>query len=236
MFWLLRWAQWEDILFFFLSPSIMNESKRYHTATEKHHILTQYRRHTYGAGFRAWAKRFSIPGGAATLSRWYATWDGTVTSLQHLPRSGRPTTFTPAEVSAYISTPIRKKNRKPEAVHYTELQPALQEQTGKSVCLRTIQRYGQKTLKATQKRTMKRTRQESKCMHIIKGGVNNAVSCLWYINIYVCCLCVILLVSSSLCESIAKERRRAQRICKSKILFLDETALRLSEAPPLHIP
>jgi len=41
----------------------------------------------------------------------------------------------------------------------------------------------------------------------------------------------VTVVSSDLCESIAKVRRKLQRISKQKIIFLDETHLRLSEAP-----
>jgi hypothetical protein len=40
-----------------------------------------------------------------------------------------------------------------------------------------------------------------------------------------------LAVSDSLCCQIAKLRRRLQRMSKSRLLFLDETAVRLSEAP-----
>lgn len=38
-------------------------------------------------------------------------------------------------------------------------------------------------------------------------------------------------VSPSLCEDIASVRRKLQRISKERVLFLDETAARLSEAP-----
>lgn len=40
-------------------------------------------------------------------------------------------------------------------------------------------------------------------------------------------------MSADLCEGIAKVRRKLQRVSKNKIIFLDETHLRLSEAP-LH--
>lgn len=40
-----------------------------------------------------------------------------------------------------------------------------------------------------------------------------------------------LLVSASLCCSIATLRRRLQHLSKSRVLFLDETAVRLNEAP-----
>lgn len=38
-------------------------------------------------------------------------------------------------------------------------------------------------------------------------------------------------MAASLCEQIAKLRRRLQRIPNAKLLFLDETAVRISEAP-----
>jgi hypothetical protein len=39
-------------------------------------------------------------------------------------------------------------------------------------------------------------------------------------------------VAASLCDQIAKLRRRLQRIPTAQLLFLDETAVRISEAPP----
>jgi hypothetical protein len=38
-------------------------------------------------------------------------------------------------------------------------------------------------------------------------------------------------VSPSICDQIAKKRRKLQKLSKSRVLFLDETAVRLSEAP-----
>jgi hypothetical protein len=38
-------------------------------------------------------------------------------------------------------------------------------------------------------------------------------------------------VSADLCEDIATLRRKIQKISKKRVLFLDETALRLNEAP-----
>jgi hypothetical protein len=47
----------------------------------------------------------------------------------------------------------------------------------------------------------------------------------------VSCFFVFFLVLKSSCTSIAKLRRKLQNISKRKVLFLDETALRLNEAP-----
>jgi hypothetical protein len=37
-------------------------------------------------------------------------------------------------------------------------------------------------------------------------------------------------VSASICDEIAEQRRKLQRMSKDRVLFLDETAVRLSEA------
>jgi hypothetical protein len=52
-------------------------------------------------------------------------------------------------------------------------------------------------------------------------------------NSYNVSLCVwsSCLVSADLCEDIATLRRKIQKISKKRVLFLDETAVRLSEAP-----
>jgi hypothetical protein len=43
--------------------------------------------------------------------------------------------------------------------------------------------------------------------------------------------CLTVTVSADLCEDIATMRRKFQRISKERVLFLDETAVRISEAP-----
>jgi hypothetical protein len=47
------------------------------------------------------------------------------------------------------------------------------------------------------------------------------------------CVCAVLTVtvSDTLCDEIARMRRKTQRMSKARTLFLDETAVRLSEAP-----
>src|SRR3569833_2495196 len=42
---------------------------------------------------------------------------------------------------------------------------------------------------------------------------------------------VLCTVSADLCDDIAQMRRKIQRLSKKRVLFLDETAVRLSEAP-----
>ena len=79
------------------------------------------------------------PSAAPALS---TAWDGTAASLQRQPVSGRPRSPTPEEVQRYVITPIRRKNRAHVPILYSELQPAVEEQTGKKVSARTIRRYG----------------------------------------------------------------------------------------------
>ena len=128
----------------------------------KHHILTQYQPYCCASGFEALAKQFGINGGGSTIKHWFDRWDGTPESLESKPSTGRPTILSSREIHQYIGIPIKRKNRKPEAVHYTELVDTLQEETGKKVSLRTIQRYGKEQEGIKEKRTKKRTSQERK--------------------------------------------------------------------------
>jgi hypothetical protein len=45
-------------------------------------------------------------------------------------------------VQRYVITPICRKNRAHVPILYSELQPAVEERTGKKVSARTIRRYG----------------------------------------------------------------------------------------------
>jgi transposase len=144
----------------------MDSSTRYYSSTEKHRILTQYRLRERGAGFASLAKNFSIQGGERTIRRWYAQWDGTPSSLKQQPRSGRPPILTQREINQHIAAPIRRSNRKPQAIHYTDIHATVQEKTGKKMSLRTIQSYGKEKLQAKKKSTNKRTHSESKLTNI----------------------------------------------------------------------
>jgi hypothetical protein len=108
----------------------------------KHNILTQYQANSRGNGFKALAKKYGITGGGATIKYWYDHWDGSVESLESKPSTGRPTILNSREIHQYIGTPIKRKNRNADPVHYTELIDTIQEKTGKEVSLRTVRRYG----------------------------------------------------------------------------------------------
>ena len=89
-------------------------------------------------------------------------WNGTPESLEAKPRTGRPTILSSEEIRQYIGTPIKRKNRNFEPIHYTELFDTIHEKTGKNVSRRTIQRYGKEREGIREKRTIKRTIQERK--------------------------------------------------------------------------
>lgn len=122
-------------------------------------ILSEYRARCRGRGFDALAARFGVPGGGRTVQRWFSRWDGTVASLQALPRAGRPRTLTAAQVARHIAAPIRAANRAHRAIRYTTLYDRLPLAVRQSVSLRTVQRLGQQ-LGARSRRTIKRTAEE----------------------------------------------------------------------------
>jgi len=143
----------------------------------KQFTLTKYQRNRRGYGFAALAQQYGIDGGGRTIQRWYEQWDGTTASLQHKAGAGRPTMLSEQEVTQYIATPIKKKNRRTRPVHYTDILQPLQENTGKRVSLRTVQRYGKENVGITSKRTIKKTEWECKYhMHIQSSIVHVCIT------------------------------------------------------------
>jgi transposase len=128
----------------------------------KHFILTQYQYKRHGSGFDALAQRYGIAGGGRTVKDWYDRWDGTIESLKRKPGAGRPRLLGEEEVTQHITTPIRKKNRQSQPVHYRDVLQPLRENTGKRVSLRTVQRYGKENEGMNLKRTIKKTKWECK--------------------------------------------------------------------------
>jgi hypothetical protein len=133
------------------------------TPALKHHILQQYLPHSPDNSFAALAKRYDVKGGKSTVQRWYARWDGTPRSLERKPGSGRPRALFSAEIRANIHQPIQSRNRSHRPVHYPELWQSTISTTGKSVSLRTVQRYGEQIVRARDKTTRARTAAE--CEH-----------------------------------------------------------------------
>jgi transposase-like protein len=143
----------------------MERQRRYYTAEEKHRILLEYHSNVRGRGFASLAKRFGIQGGKAVIYRWYQQWRQDISSLQTRKRSGRRRVLTPAEVTAYITTPLKRKNRKSTAIHYTDIHTSIKQRTGKEVSIQSVRRYGHRDLKAKEKKCQKRTSRECKYSH-----------------------------------------------------------------------
>jgi hypothetical protein len=135
------------------------------TPQHKHSILLEYQPRSRHHGFAALARRHGIKGGKQVLIKWHAAWNGTAASLEERRRSGRPRILSAREVKKYVAPPIRAKNRKAQAVHYTDVQPVVNKRTGKDASLRTIERYGLEELHGHCTRGKKRTAEESKSTH-----------------------------------------------------------------------
>jgi transposase len=137
------------------------------SADAKHRILLEYRPRTPGYTFQALADRHGIAGGRWVIERWYHQWNGTAQSLEEKPHPGRPRLLSSAEVNQYIRTPIRTANRRHESIHYTDIHDTLIINTDKNISLRAVQYYGKREINAKQKRTRKRSAQESNTIFIL---------------------------------------------------------------------
>ncbi len=128
----------------------------------KDEVLREYRPGVRGYSFRALARRFKIHGGMSVVQRWYSRWKGSPQSLVRKKGSGGHPVLTAAQARRCILKPIEAKNKKHQAVHYTELKESVEAAVGHSVSVRTIQRRGKEELECKAKPTIARTRQESK--------------------------------------------------------------------------
>ena len=164
-------------------------------AETKHAILLEYTPRSPSHSFVALAQRHGIAGGAKVLQRWHARWDGTAASLQEGKSSGRARALSGAEVSRHVRAPILAANRAHRAIHYTELLPRVQAATGKQLSLRSLQRYGEKELEARDKRTKKRTADESECSAARERAAATLCDELWT---HCCWQCRLACVSRSL--------------------------------------
>lgn len=106
--------------------------------------------------------RHDLPIKRETIWHWQQRWNGTSQSLHHRSGAGRPRVLSKAQVSRHVRPRIVAANRRAEAVHYTQLLPAVQAATGTNVSLSTLRRYGKNDLHASQKHTKKRTAAECK--------------------------------------------------------------------------
>jgi transposase len=131
------------------------------SAEAKHHILLEYSPHYTTYSFAALARRHAIKGGHETVRQWHRRWDGTVQSLKEKQKTGRPRILSRAEVSRHVRVPILAANRFHRAIHYTTLLPSVKAKTGKEISIQTLRRIGKEELGAKQKRSKKRTADES---------------------------------------------------------------------------
>jgi len=132
------------------------------TPNQKHNILTIYSSENNTHTLASLARQYSLQGGGRLIQNWYKQWNGTPQSLERKKGSGRPFVLTSQQVDKYIRMPIQNKNRSCKPVHYPQLHTSIQQKTGKQMSLRTIQKIGKEKLGVKQKRTKKRTAQESK--------------------------------------------------------------------------
>lgn len=131
------------------------------TSNLKHHILTLYQPRNRNRSFQSLAHQYNIKGGKQVIQKWYKQWNGTPQSLERKKGSGRPKLLTSTEVREYIKRPIRNKNRSCIPVHYPQLLSSIHEKTGKQISIQTLRRIGKQQLGVKQKRTKKRTADES---------------------------------------------------------------------------
>jgi hypothetical protein len=190
------------------------------SAEAKHPILLEYQAGDNTRSFAALARCHAVKGGGPTIGRWHSRWDGSPASLQERARSGRPRALSAQQVARHIRAPILAANRAHRAIHYPDLLDSVRTSTGADLSLPTLRRYGKEGTGAKQQRGKKRTAEESECTHTAETGVSSLR------RVLTC-----FAVSASLCDDIATLRRKLQRIDKRRLLFLDETALRLSAAP-----
>jgi hypothetical protein len=138
--------------------------------------------------------------------------------------------MTQRQVTQLIHAPINRANHSFTSIHYTDLQPSLRRKIAPEPSLRTIRRYGKEQLGGKNKHSKKRTPEECQCIHITSLSHESfSVDCTLAHDSVLCF--ALLTVTAEACEEIAKIRRRLQRLPKRRVLFLDETAIRLSEAP-----
>jgi hypothetical protein len=144
------------ILFSSCASSVMSQL----TPQQKHDILTQYTSRQRGETLAHILSANKVSASRRTVELWRQRWDGTAASLQHKRGAGRPRILTHAQVMRHIAPRIRAKNRSHAPVVYPTLLPSVTAATGKSMSLRTLERYGKKDLDAAPIHGKKRTHEE----------------------------------------------------------------------------
>jgi len=143
----------------------MSHSHTQYSPQFKHHVLTMYAQSEPRPSLRSLARDYDIQGGDKVIRNWLHMWDGTPNSLKRQAGQGRHRILKPREVRACITEKIKALNRRPKAVHYTDLLQGHLAKTHKKVSLRTIQRIGKEEARIKVKQTVKRTVQECNFTH-----------------------------------------------------------------------
>jgi len=203
----------------------MTTTSRYYDITYKQRVVNYYMQHQPNISFGRVATIFNLKGGESTVRRWYNQRH----SLDTKPRSGRPSILSIEEINTHIKKKIVEKNRLSEPIHYTQLLPMVKHVTNKHLSLRTLRRYGKEKCGIKMKRTIKRTENECNIIHIILFLYKMHIVIFYHILILSFFL-LFLVVTSEYCDRVAKFRRWCQKISTNKLLYLDETAVRISES------
>jgi len=128
----------------------------------KHSILTHYTSPHHHQTLQQILSLHAVSVSRRTVELWQQKWNGTIESLQRQAVSGRPRVLSRAQVSRHVATPIRNANRAGRTIHYSTMMEQVSVSSGKSMSLRTLQRYGKEECKAKSTRGQKRTADEGK--------------------------------------------------------------------------
>ena len=119
----------------------MSTSYQHYSPQEIQTILEEYEPGVRGKGIRALAKHHNIKGGHMLLNYWMSKWDGTLKSLEKMSGGDRRSILTNQEKKKHVDQYITKCSKK-NAVQYPEVKEHIEEETGKSISLPTVQRIG----------------------------------------------------------------------------------------------
>jgi transposase len=140
----------------------MSDLSRYYSTDYKLRVVRHYIDHLPNTSYSAVATLFGIRGGKGTVQRWHHQYDGSSSSLESKPRSGRPPILTRRQIKKYILDPVIEANREPHPIHYDQIQSQIASHTNKHIAARTIRHYGHERAGIKTKRTIIRTSKECK--------------------------------------------------------------------------
>lgn len=144
----------------------MSSSRTSYTSQFKHHVLSTYEQSQPHPSFRSLAKQFNIKGGRRIIPLWYRQWDGTPSSLERKPVSGRPSIMSRVEIQEHIIDKVKEKNQSHTAIHYPDLLSSIKTNTNRNPSIQTVRRYGHDVGHIKMKKTSKRTEKERNFLYI----------------------------------------------------------------------